>query len=78
VSQRNIAKKVAKKVAKKMAKSTAKPITQPTVIALLDDKATGIDVGSETMHVSIAGGAPQVFGTVTSQLHALRDYLLEQ
>ena len=30
------------------------------------------------MHVSIAGGSPQVFGTVTSQLHALRDWLLGQ
>ena len=28
------------------------------------------------MHVSIAGGPPKVFGTVTSQLHDLRDWLL--
>lgn len=44
----------------------------------LDPRAAFVDVGSEQMHVSIAGGPPQVFGTVTSQLHALRDWLLEQ
>ncbi|MGH8701969.1 MAG: IS110 family transposase [Burkholderiales bacterium] len=37
-----------------------------------------MDVGSEQMHASIAGGTPEVFGTVTSQLHALRDWLLAQ
>lgn len=47
-------------------------------LAVLDDLATGIDVGSEKMHVSIGGGAGRVFGTMTSDLHALRDYLLEQ
>ena len=30
------------------------------------------------MHVSIGGDEPKVFGTVTSQLHALRDWLLAQ
>jgi transposase len=45
-------------------------------LAVLDAHAAFIDVGSEHMHVSIAGGPPQVFGTVTSQLHALRDWLL--
>lgn len=44
----------------------------------LDARAAFVDVGSEQMHVSIAGGAPQVFGTVTSQLEALRDWLLSQ
>lgn len=29
------------------------------------------------MHVSIGGGPPEVFGAVTSQLHALRDWLKE-
>ncbi|MES3026172.1 MAG: IS110 family transposase [Pseudomonadota bacterium] len=47
-------------------------------IPMLDPLATFIDVGSEHMHVSIGGDAPKVFGTVTSQLHALRDWLLEQ
>jgi transposase len=42
----------------------------------LDPRAAFVDVGSEQMHVSIAGGAPQVFGTVTIQLEALRDWLL--
>ena len=45
-------------------------------LAVLDAHAAFVDVGSEQMHVSIAGGPPQVFGTVTSQLHALRDWLL--
>ena len=63
---------------KAVAKGAQQKTAQPVVIELRDDKAAGIDVGSETMHVSIAGGVPQVFGTVTSQLHALRDYLLAQ
>jgi hypothetical protein len=41
-------------------------------LPLLDPKAAGIDVGSETLHVSIAGDTPKVFGTTTGQLHALR------
>jgi transposase len=47
-----------------------------TNLPVLDAHAAFVDVGSEQMHVSIAGGPPQVFGTVTSQLHALRDWLL--
>jgi len=46
-------------------------------LPVLDPKAAGIDVGSETLHVSIAGDTPQVFGTTTGQLHALRDWLKE-
>lgn len=30
------------------------------------------------MHVSVAGGPPKVFGTMTGQLHELRDWLLGQ
>lgn len=47
-------------------------------LPVLDARAAFCDVGSEHMHVSIAGGPPKVFGTVTSQLHALRDWLLSQ
>lgn len=47
-------------------------------LPVLDPHAAFVDVGSEQMHVSIAGGPPQVFGSVTSQLHALRDWLLAQ
>src|SRR5437870_13625849 len=47
-------------------------------LAVLDPRAAFVDVGSEKMHVSIAGGPPALFGTVTSQLHALRDYLAER
>jgi hypothetical protein len=39
----------------------------------LDPLASFVDVGSEHMHVSVGGNKPEVFGTVTSQLHALRD-----
>ena len=46
-------------------------------LAVLDRRAAFVDVGSEKMHVSIGGGPPQVFGAVTSQLQALRDFLLE-
>ena len=48
-----------------------------SALAVLDPRAAFVDVGSEKMHVSIGGGLPWVFGTVTSQLEALRDFLIE-
>lgn len=47
-------------------------------LAVLDPRAAFVDVGSEHMHVSVGGAEPTVFGTVTSQLHALRDWLRSQ
>jgi transposase len=47
-------------------------------LPVLDATAAAIDVGSEQLHVSIAGGPPKVFGTTTGELHSLRDYLLAQ
>ena len=47
-------------------------------LPVLDALAAFVNVGSEHMHVSLGGSAPEVFGTVTSQLHALRDSLLAQ
>jgi len=47
-----------------------------SALPVIDPKAAAIDIGSEQMHVSIAGGEPKVFGSTTAQLHALRDYLL--
>jgi len=47
-------------------------------LSVLDERAAFVDVGSEHMHVSVAGGEPMVFGAVTSQLHALRDWLKSQ
>lgn len=47
-------------------------------LPVLDEKAAFVDVGSEHMHVSVGGDEPMVFGTVTTQLHALRDWLLAQ
>jgi hypothetical protein len=47
-------------------------------LPVLDARAAFCDVGSEHVHVSIAGGAPKVFGTATTQLHALRDWLLSE
>ena len=49
-----------------------------SALPVIDPKAAAIDVGSEQMHVSIAGGEPKVFGSTTAQLHALREYLLSQ
>jgi len=46
-------------------------------LPVLDPKAAGLDVGSETLHVSIAGDTPKVLGTTTGQLHALREWLLQ-
>jgi transposase len=47
-------------------------------LKVLDNRAAFVDVGSEKMHVSIAGAAPQVFGTMTGDLQRLRDWLKEQ
>ena len=47
-------------------------------LPVLDAKAAFVDVGSEHMHVSVGGDVPVVFGTVTAQLHALRDWLLSE
>jgi transposase len=47
-------------------------------LLVLDATAAAIDVGSEQLHVSIAGGPPKIFGTTTGELHALRDYFLAQ
>ena len=46
-------------------------------LPVLDPTAAAIDVGSEQLQVSIAGGPPKVFGTTTGQLHALRDWFKE-
>jgi predicted ATPase len=45
-------------------------------LAVMDPLAAFVDVGSEQMHVSIAGGSPEVFGTFTTELHRLRGDLL--
>ena len=42
-------------------------------LSVLDPKAAAIDVGSEKLHVSIAGETPKIFGTFTRDLEALRD-----
>lgn len=47
-------------------------------LGVIDPLATFVDVGSEQMHVSIAGGSPEIFGTVTGELHRLRDWLKER
>jgi hypothetical protein len=47
-------------------------------LPVLDPTAAAIDVGSEQLYVSIAGGPPKVFGTTTGQLQGMRDYLLAQ
>lgn len=47
-------------------------------LPILDPKATGIDVGSEVLHVSMAGDSPKVFGTMTRDLDELRNWLQAQ
>ena len=44
-------------------------------LPVLDPKAAAIDVGSEKLHVSLAGESPKVFGTFTGDLERLRDWL---
>ena len=45
-------------------------------LQVFNDRAAGVDVGSESLHTSIAGGAPKVFGTMTADLYALRDHFI--
>ncbi len=47
-------------------------------LPVLDPTAAAIDVGSEQLHVSIAGGPPKIFGATTGELHTLRDSFLAQ
>lgn len=47
-------------------------------LSVLNPTAAAIDVGSEQLHVSVAGGPPKVFGTTTGQLRELRDWLKTQ
>jgi transposase len=47
-------------------------------LPILDPEAAAIDVGSETLHVSLAGDSPHIFGTFTGELERLRDWLKEQ
>jgi transposase len=47
-------------------------------LSVINELAAGLDLGSEKIHGSIAGGPPRVFGTFTADVLALRDWLLEQ
>lgn len=47
-------------------------------LPILDDKATGIDVGSERLHVSVGGQEPRVFGTMTRDIQQLVQWLRQQ
>ena len=51
------------------------PRTLMKSLPVINPHAAAIDVGSKTLHVSIAGDAPVVFGTVTDEVYRLRDYL---
>jgi transposase len=48
---------------------------QMKTLPVLDPKASGIDVGSESLHASIAGDSPKVFGTMTRDLEGLCAWL---
>ena len=47
-------------------------------LPVLNPHAAGIDVGSQKMFVSVAGGPPQVFGCCTPDLRQLCDWLRQQ
>jgi hypothetical protein len=47
-------------------------------LPILNEKATGIDVGSELLHVSIGGGMPKVFHTLTREVQGLVGWLREE
>jgi transposase len=47
-------------------------------LPVLDPKAAAIDVGSESLHVSVGGDAPKVFGAFTSDLERLRQWFKDE
>src|ERR1041384_252405 len=47
-------------------------------LSIINPHAAAIDVGSEQLHLSIAGDEPVVFGTVTNEVYRLRDYVKAQ
>lgn len=47
-------------------------------LAIRDERACGIDVGSERLHVSVGGALSQVFGTLTRDVEELIEYLRVQ
>ena len=47
-------------------------------LPVLNEQAAGIDLGSERLHVSIAGNVPEVFGTMTSDLQKLKHHLFSK
>ncbi len=47
-------------------------------LPVINPHAAAIDVGSEQLHLSIAGDEPVIFGTVTDEVYRLRDYLQSQ
>lgn len=47
-------------------------------LPVIDPKAAAIDVGSEQLHVSIAGDTPKVFGTFTGDLEKLCQWLKQE
>jgi len=44
-------------------------------LSVVDANAAAIDVGSEKLHVSVAGDVPKVFGTFTGELETLSQWL---
>lgn len=49
--------------------------TRLEALPVLNPHAAGIDVGSDKMFVSVAGGPPRVFGGCTADLRQVRDWL---
>jgi transposase len=47
-------------------------------LPIRNSHVAGIDVGSQKMFASVAGGSPKIFGSCTADLRALRDWLAEQ
>jgi len=46
-------------------------------LPILDERATGIDVGSEQLHVSVGGDEPRVFGTMTRDVQEAVSWLVD-
>lgn len=54
----------------------ARRMAKPSMLKVINPRAAAADVGSEVIYVSIAGGPPERFGSVTCELQRLRDWLL--
>jgi transposase len=59
-----------------LSKQQGRFMSKVAKLQVINERAAFVDIGSERHFASIAGAPPEVFGTVTKELHRMRDWLL--